>query len=75
VFLENDTTDLHQIFFKDLGENTCIEKHCTRPLNPTVINTEHVEHYNFIQMTLRSVVNICISDVRWGRWKITKANV
>jgi len=32
VFLENDKTDLHQIFFQGLGENTCL-------LQPTLKST------------------------------------
>jgi len=37
VFFENDKTDLRQIFFHGLAENTCFfttcfEKQCTQPL-------------------------------------------
>jgi len=37
-FFENDKTDLRQLFFQGLGENTCslqlVKKQCTRPYRP-----------------------------------------
>jgi len=37
VFIDNDKTDMWQFFFSGLGENTGIEKQCTRSLTNTFL--------------------------------------
>jgi len=60
VFLENDETDLRQIFFsgfrrKHLFITPCIEKHCTRPLTvicSVIDNKSSFQHFTLYKSCL-----------------------